>query len=286
LAGLLGIIRSSSLLRRLGQLTCRMLHVTDSRQGYRQGMPREQITLALGPLAAPAGSLADQVMAAIRAAVRDGTLQPGRLYSAYQIAGYLGVSRSPVREALMRLAEAGMVAFERNRGFRVVVPGAADIAEIFQVRLLLEVPAARRAASQPPAGLLAGLEAELGQLRAAAASHDEPRFMRHDQRLHRLILEAAGNARLAALVDNLRDATRTLGASTADRSRDLADIAAEHVPIIAAIAAGDATAAGTAMAYHVSHTGRLLVTQAVAGGQAAAGGQADAGEPWASAALA
>jgi DNA-binding GntR family transcriptional regulator len=255
-------------------------------------MPREQITLALGPLAAPADSLADQAVAAIRAAVRDGTLQPGRLYSAYQVAGYLGVSRSPVREALMRLAEAGMVAFERNRGFRVVVPGAADIAEVFQLRLLLEVPAARRAATRPPPGLVAGLEAELAQMHAAAARHDEPLFMQHDQRLHGLILEAAGNARLAALVGNLRDATRTLGASTADRSRDLTDIAAEHVPIVAAIAAGDAAAAGTAMACHVSHTGKLLVTQAVAGVQAVAGIQAVAGdhaeadEVWASAELA
>jgi DNA-binding GntR family transcriptional regulator len=242
-------------------------------------MPRERPAAALGPLAGPADSLADQAVAAIRAAVRDGTLRAGELYSAYQIASYLGVSRSPVREALMRLAEAGMVAFERNRGFRIVIPGAADIAEVFQLRLLLEVPAARQVAMVTPAGLAAGLAAELTQLRAAADGHHETLFMRHDQRLHRLILEAAGNARLTALVDNLRDATRTLGASTADRSRDLNDIAAEHVPIVDAIAAGDAPAAGAAMAHHVSHTGRLLVAQAVAGGQPSGGHQ------WATAAL-
>jgi DNA-binding GntR family transcriptional regulator len=235
-------------------------------------MPREQHVAALGRLAGPADSLADQAVAAIRAAIRDGTLQAGRLYSAYQIASYLGVSRSPVREALMRLAEAGMVAFERNRGFRIVIPGAADIAEMFQLRLLLEVPAARRAARLAPPGLVASLETALSQLRAAAAGHHEAQFMRHDQRLHRLILEAAGNARLTALVDNLRDATRTLGASTAERSRDLNDIAAEHVPIVEAIAAADATAAGEAMAYHVTHTGRLLVAQA--------GGQLSADELW------
>src|SRR5262245_57785709 len=131
-------------------------------------MPREQPAVGLGPLTGPAESLADQAVAAIRAAVRDGTLLPGQLYSAYQVAGYLGVSRSPVREALMRLAEAGMVTFERNRGFRIVVPGAADIAEVFQLRLLLEVPAARRAAARPPAGLATRLTAELDQMRAAA----------------------------------------------------------------------------------------------------------------------
>jgi DNA-binding GntR family transcriptional regulator len=242
-------------------------------------MPREQPATALDRLPGRADSLADQAVAAIRAAVRDGTLQAGQLYSAYQIASYLGVSRSPVREALMRLAEAGMVAFERNRGFRIVLPGAADIAEVFQLRLLLEVPATRRTAMLRPAELatllVAGLGPELAQMRAAAADRDEALFMRHDQRLHRLIMEAAGNSRLTALVDNLRDTTRTLGASTADRSRDLNDIAAEHVPIVDAIAAGDAAAAGAAMAYHLSHTGTLLIAQA--------GGELSSDELWASA---
>jgi DNA-binding GntR family transcriptional regulator len=244
-------------------------------------MPREQPAAALERLAGPAASLTDQAVAAIRAAIGDGTLQPRRLYSAYQIAGYLGVSRSPVREALMRLAEAGMVTFERNRGFRIVIPGPADIAEVFQLRLLLEVPAARRAALRPPAGLDAALRAELAGMAAAADARDEPVVMRRDQRLHRLILEAAGNARLATLVDSLRDTTRTLGASTADRSRGLADIVAEHAPIVDAIAAGDGAAAGAAMAHHVSHTGKLLIAQAVA----ETGGPASAEELWAAAAL-
>jgi len=246
-------------------------------------MPREQSAVALGPLAGPAESLADQAVAAIRAAVRDGTLQAGQLYSAYQIAGYLGVSRSPVREALMRLAEAGMVSFERNRGFRIVVPGAADIAEVFQLRLLLEVPAARRAAARPPAGLAARLAAALDQMRAAAGRADERAFMQRDQLLHRLILEAAGNSRLAALVDNLRDATRTLGASTAGRSRGLADIAAEHVPVMEAISAGDPEAAAAAMARHITHTGRLLMVQAAAA--KGAGPVTETADEWAAAAL-
>ena len=231
---------------------------------------------ALERLLAPPTSLADQAVAAIRQAVRDGALQPGRLYSAYQIADYLGVSRSPVRDALMRLAEAGMVAFERNRGFRIVLPGPQDIAEVFQLRLLLEVPAARQAAAHSSGELAAELRAELALMRDAAADHDEPLFLRHDQRLHALIIASAGNARLVSLVDNLRDITRLLGASTVDRSRDLHDIAEEHLPILDAISAGDIEAAGQAMARHVSHTGTLLVAQAVA----EAGGGTSAEAPW------
>lgn len=217
----------------------------------------------LAPLTGTSISLTDQVMAAIRDAVRSGALVPGELYSTYQVADLLGVSRSPVREALVRLADVGMVQLERNRGFRVVLPEPRQIAEIFHLRLLLEVPAARRAAQRPSTGLKAALTRELDEMRAAARAHDERLFMQHDQRLHDLILDVSGNERLTGLIDGLRDVTRLLGASTVDRSRSLADIAAEHEPIVAAVLAGDADGAAAAQHRHITHTGRLLVAQAV-----------------------
>src|SRR5690606_20505305 len=168
----------------------------------------------------------------VRTAIRNRELEPGRLYSAYQIADRLGVSRSPVREALLRLAESGLVRMERNRGFRIVVPAAREIAEIFALRLLLEVPATRRAAQRATPELLGRLREELAAMDAARRDRDEVRFMEHDRRLHDHILTAAGNRRLATTVDRLRESTRMLGASTVDRSRGLGDIHAEHIPIV------------------------------------------------------
>ncbi len=239
-----------------------MRHVKRGSSPYR-GRMADPSPPALAPLSGTSISLTDQVMAAVRDAVRSGALVPGELYSTYQVADLLGVSRSPVREALVRLADIGMVQLERNRGFRVVLPEPRQIAEIFHLRLLLEVPAARRAAQRPAPELMAALSRELDRMRAAARAHDERLFMRHDQRLHDLILDVSGNERLTGLIDGLRDITRLLGASTVDRSRSLADIAAEHDPIVAAIIAGDADAAAKAQHRHITHTGRLLVTQAV-----------------------
>jgi DNA-binding GntR family transcriptional regulator len=209
-----------------------------------------------------AESLTDQVAARLRAAVRDGRLEPGRLYSAYRLADELGVSRSPVREALLRLAEVGLVRFERNRGFRVLLPAPEDLAEVFAVRLALEVPAVRRVARRADPAVVAELRAELDAMTAAAAAGDEARFMAHDQRLHAVVLAAAGNRRAAAIVANLRDVTRLSGASTAAVSRSLADIRAEHEPVLDAVARGDADAAAAALTAHLEHTGRLLVAQA------------------------
>jgi DNA-binding GntR family transcriptional regulator len=209
-----------------------------------------------------AESLTDQVAVELRTAVRDGRLVPGRLYSAYQLADDLGVSRSPVREALLRLAEVGLVRFERNRGFRVLLPPPADIAEVFAVRLALEVPAVRRVARRRDPAVAAGLRAELAAMADAAAAGDAGRFMHHDQRLHGLVLAAAGNRRAAAIVANLRDVTRLIGASTVEVSRSLADVRAEHEPVVAAVECGDEDAAAAALAAHLEHTGRLLVAQA------------------------
>jgi len=209
-----------------------------------------------------AQSLTDQVAATLRTAVREGRLTPGHLYSAYRLADELGVSRSPVREALLRLAEVGLVRFERNRGFRVLLPPPADLAEVFAVRLALEVPAVRRVARRADPAVAAELRAELEAMAAAAADGDEPRFMQHDQRLHAAVLAAAGNRRVAAIVANLRDVTRLIGASTVEVSRTLADVRAEHEPVVAAVERGDPDAAAAALTAHLEHTGRLLVAQA------------------------
>ena len=98
----------------------------------------------LEPLAAPQ-TLAAHTRRAVLAAIADGRLEPGGRYSVAQLAEQLGISRTPVREALLVLEREGRVRFERNKGVRVLETTAADIAEVFELRLLLEVPAAARA---------------------------------------------------------------------------------------------------------------------------------------------
>jgi DNA-binding GntR family transcriptional regulator len=241
-------------------------------------MDRPGTAPLLPPLPGTARSLADQVATSVRDGVRTGALVPGRLYSAYQLADELGVSRSPVREALLRLAETGMVVLERNRGFRVHRPAPREIAEIFELRLLLEVPVAVRVAGAPPPGLAAALHHELRAMRTAATDDEEATFMTHDRRLHDLVLTAGGNHRLVATVGHLREVTRLLGASTVGRSRDLGAIAEEHLPLVRAIETHDPGAAGDAMREHLEHTGRLLLAQEVA---ASPGEPLDADGLWA-----
>ena len=213
--------------------------------------------MSLEPLAAPQ-TLAAHTRHAVLAAIADGRLEAGGRYSVAQLAEQLGISRTPVREALLVLEREGRVRFERNKGVRVLETTAVDVAEVFELRLLLEVPATARACGIVETG---ALQAELDGMGEAARAGDEAAFMDRDERFHELILLAAGNRRLAAIVGGLRDTVRGRGASTVGRSRSLDEIQAEHGAILDALRAGDGDRAGAAMRYHLRRTGDLLAAQ-------------------------
>ncbi len=206
-------------------------------------------------------SLAKAILDELRGAIVSGELVPGTLYSVRELAARLGVSRTPVREALLQLAQRGMVRFERNRGIRVLQTSLHDLEEVFAIRLLLEVPATFRATSQKPPGLVADLRTDLDTMRRAADERDESAFMLADRRFHEAVNTASGNLRLARYVDSLRDMVFLRGTSTVDRSRGLADILAEHEHIAACVEEGDAHEAAEAMRQHLLTTARLLIAQ-------------------------
>lgn len=219
--------------------------------------------LDLDPLPDSDGRRAEQVMEAVRSALDAGIMRAGVKYSAYQLADALGVSRTPVRDALLRLEEVGLIRFEARQGFRILLPDPREIADIFAIRLALELPAVARAAHVCDAPLAGRLAERMDLLCAAATAADERTFAMHDQLLHDDILVAAGNTRAREVVRSLRESTRLLGASTADRARSLNDIDAEHRPIIAAIVDNRPAQAVDAMHSHLTSTGRLLVGQAI-----------------------
>ena len=109
----------------------------------------------------------DAALALLREEIITGALAGGSLHSIYGLAERLGVSRTPVRDAVLRLADAGMVAIERNRGVRIRGLSVDDVRKVFEARLLLEVPAAAHAARHGSDELLQELseiDAQRGKL--------------------------------------------------------------------------------------------------------------------------
>ncbi len=206
-------------------------------------------------------SLTKLVERAVRDGIRSRELIPGEIYSVQQIADLIGVSRSPAREALLKLADAGLAVIERNRGFRVVLPRPRDIAEIFAVRLALEPAAAERLARRADSAETAGLRDRMTAMGANADVRHEDTFWSIDREIHGFILREAGNFRAAAIVESLREITALLGEPTSAVSRTLTDIEAEHRTIVDTILERDPLGARTAMEAHLTSTGRLLMAQ-------------------------
>lgn len=215
-------------------------------------------TASINPVE-PDEPLTQRAYTEIRSAILEGRLAPGSLTSVRTLSEALGISRTPVREALVELANVQLVAFERNRGVRILETQTHDVEEIFELRLLIEVPSVATAIERAVPGLGDELRVSLEEMRAHL--DDESSFMHHDWLFHRSLLAATGNERLVAFVESLRGQTRMRGLSTAGRSRSLAAIVTEHEAILRAVEAGDADAAVAAMSKHLTRTRDLLLAQ-------------------------
>ncbi len=202
-------------------------------------------------------SLVDQVRARIRDEMLAGRIVAGQLYGANGIATQLGVSRTPVREALLQMAEAGLVEFHPSRGFTVIPVSVDDVRATFQVRLALEVAAAARAATD--GGDLTALRTHFTALTTAATDGDHLGLMVADRLFHDEILALAGNPRAAKAVRDARDSIFGRGVSVDSPKQSWSYLVEEHRQILEPIEAGDPAAAAEAMRLHLKSTAEELL---------------------------
>ena len=201
-------------------------------------------------------SLRAQVVDAVRAALVAGSMTPGEVWSAPQLAERFGVSVTPVREALLELVRDGLLVAVRNRGFRVAEPSDAELDATSDVRLLLEPAAAERAARRPSqlrAAAEAALRSAAGAVSAAAEAGDVVAHVRADRAFHAALLDLAGNPVLTETVLRLRDRSRLYGHGGEPLLPTLRQAAAEHEHLVDLVLAGEPAAAREAMARHIAH---------------------------------
>lgn len=201
-------------------------------------------------------NLREEAVDVLRAAILGGELEPGSIHSAVSLAERLGVSPTPVREAMLELANSGLVEVLPNRGFRVTVIDDRDLDEIFELRLLLELPAIALVIERAGEAELADLDRPLLALEEAADRLDVPAFLLADRDFHLSLLALTGNHRLVEIVGGLRDQTRIVGMHSLAEEGTLQATAAEHRPILEAIRAGKVAEAQRGMKVHLEHTRR------------------------------
>lgn len=190
----------------------------------------------------------------LRAAILGGDLEPGSIHSAVGLSELMGVSPTPVREAMLELARVGLVDVLPNRGFRVTVVDEQALDEIAQLRKMVEVPAMRLAAANADEVGLATLVAPLEELEAAAERNDVPAFLLADRRFHLCLLRLSKNGRLVDIVASLRDQARIVGLHSLAVAGALRASAPEHRQLFDAVSAHDGAKAEQLMMAHLEHT--------------------------------
>lgn len=207
----------------------------------------------------PKASLSEQVTTTIRAAIVAGEMKPNEHYSAIGIAEKLGVSRTPVREALQLLEKEGILTVAKNRGVRVTQISLDDIVEVFQIRLILEPPAAGRAVLNATAKEVTRLEELYARIIQTAESGEARATLEADRDFHLYLLGLADNAKLGSIVGELRNLVLTQGQITIPHARTSLDLASDRDEIMDAIRGNDPEGAAHAMRGHVLRTAKLLI---------------------------
>ena len=202
-------------------------------------------------------SLRATVTDALRTAIIVGDLEEGELYSAPALAEPLGVSATPVREAMMDLAGENLVTPVKNKGFRVTVMTSRDLEEMVEVRQLLEPPAVRSLVGKIPESEFGPLRQQAQQIVAAAEQGDLRTYLGVDREFHAEILRHTGNKRLVDLATKLRGQTRLRALRPLADSGELVDSAREHEELLDLMDAGDAEGAYELMMRHLGHSSRL-----------------------------
>ncbi|UQN15987.1 GntR family transcriptional regulator [Gulosibacter sp. ACHW.36C] len=207
-------------------------------------------------------SAANAAYVHLKAAILDGELPGGTMVSEGAIAEQLGLSRTPIREAFLRLQTEGWMRLYPKRGALVIEVHPHELEDILEARALIEATAVRRFESN--GALLANLRSELLEQielqRIAHESGDLGAFTAADAAFHWLIVKAGGNALLTDFFATLRDRQQRMTARSLWRRDDIAaTVIAEHERLTELITLGDPDEFAATLDAHVRGTHRQLL---------------------------
>lgn len=201
-------------------------------------------------------SLREQALTILRQGLVTGEIGVGEIYSAAAVASRLGVSSSPVREAMLTLVSEGLMEPVRNRGYRVVPLSDEDRRDIHQLRLMLEPRAMSMLANKARShtATLTELQEVAERTVSCARDGDLMGHLESDRKFHLGLMQLVGNRHLTEFVMRLRDQTRRYSIRSMPPAQLVAN-AEEHYELLTAIVEGNPQSAEDVMVRHLHHLG-------------------------------
>lgn len=198
---------------------------------------------------------ADIIAAELEERIFDGTFADGDRLDEVRLADHFGVSRTPLREAIQRLAKSGLVELIPRRGAFVRQPGPVELIEMFEVMAEFEAVCGRLAAKRISDAALADLRDANINCEAAVAAQDSDGYYAENERFHQIIYAESGNAFLAKETSNLHRRLKPFRRQQLKLRGRLAQSMAEHKAIVDALEQGQSDTAASALRDHVAIQG-------------------------------
>jgi len=203
--------------------------------------------------------LRELVLDAIRDAIIKGSLQPRERLMEIQMAEELGVSRTPIREALRKLELEGFIVMVPRKGAYVADLSFKDIADVFEIRAALEGLAAGLAAERITEEELEEMERLLVEKREAISNGDILRLVEVDTSFHELMYKASRNERLGVIISNLREQIQRLRKTSLSYPGRMKESLNEHKKIAEAIQSRDVQLARQLAQEHIENAENILI---------------------------
>lgn len=214
-------------------------------------------------------SLRELALEHLRANIVDGTLKMGQTLSERGISEDLGVSKSPVREALAQLRDEGLVSIEPQKGARVFTLSEAEVAQICDFRQAIETAAFELALRRSAGGLASDMGRLVDEMRASRLAGNERRYLELDTQFHHLIFEHAGNDYLTASYTRYVGKIAALRTHLAKLPKHTELSFEEHVGLAKAVGDGKIDVIRNLLSQHIDRTRQAYEAAAIVMNQSA-----------------
>ena len=198
--------------------------------------------------------LSKTALRTLRQSILSDELKVGTVYNEKALAKDLGISRTPVREALLELAARKLIRFLPQKGLVINTFSDEDIEDVFEIRAALEIFSVRKICKLADPEDIRQLEGLVEDQKEALQAEDKAGFMTADRLYHIDFTNLTQNNYLIEMMRNLRDIMHLMGARAIDLEGRMAQVVEEHAAILNAVAQGDAGAAAGEMIRHLENS--------------------------------
>ena len=204
-------------------------------------------------------SLKEKAYDILKELILTGRLEQGKLHNEKRLAEVLGVSRTPVREALLELSREGMVSFVPSKGVKVRKITTKQVKEVFELRRIIEGYIIKSITKQLSPTDLKKIEKILGKQDKSASKDEEVTFIEMDKEFHLFMASKMGNEQIETILQNLRDQIHLMGIrAIKDKSRSQ-QVLKEHQRIFSALKKKDAKRSHDELMRHLKNTEEVLI---------------------------